>query len=142
LARHCFPVAGSKLAPGLVVLIALFLVTSTSAANPYTSVGFLKFPPDVELGAMSAVAIDSADRICVLHRGEPPVVSFDADGNFIRGWGQGLFKVAHGLRVDREGNIWTTDNGNDVVRKFNREGRLLATLNGQHEAAGLEKKFR
>ena len=98
------------------------------AADPYTSTGFLKFPAEVELGPMSSVAIDAADNIYVLHRGEPPVVAFDKDGNFIRAWGQGLFKVPHGLRVDARGHIWTTDNGNHVLRQFNREGRLLQTL--------------
>jgi DNA-binding beta-propeller fold protein YncE len=106
----------------------LLLSTSALAADPYTSAGFLKFPAEVELGAVSAVAVDSADRIYVLHRGQPPLVAFDPDGKFIRGWGQGLFKVAHGLRIDREGNIWTTDNGLDALTKFNSEGRLLGTL--------------
>src|SRR5437763_14046364 len=101
--------------PGYRVIAALgFLIfaASLSAADPYTSTGFLKFPAEVEVGAMSADAIDSADRIYVLHPGEPPLVSFDADGKFIRGWGQGLFKVPHGLPANRAGNVWTTDNGN------------------------------
>jgi DNA-binding beta-propeller fold protein YncE len=112
------------------------------AADPYTSTGFLIFPAEVEVGAMSAVAIDADDRIFVLHRGEPPLVAFDTDGKFIRGWGQGLFKVPHGLRVDREGNIWTTDSGNHVLRKFNRDGRLLATLGSEGKPAGGKDGFR
>ena len=43
----------------------------------------------------------------------------------LRGWGQGLFKVAHGLRIDRAGNIWTTDNGNHVIRKFSPGGKAV-----------------
>jgi DNA-binding beta-propeller fold protein YncE len=136
------PLAGSKLAPGIAALVALLWLATASAADPYTSTGFLKFPPEVELGAMSAVAIDAHDRIYALHRGEPPLVAFDASGNYVRAWGTGLFKVPHGLRVDRDGNIWTTDNGNDVIRKFNPEGRLVATLNGQHDEVGLRKMFR
>src|SRR5262245_5552665 len=117
---------------------AIWLLT----ADPYTSTGFLKFPAEVEVGAMSAVAIDASDRIFVLHRGEPPLVAFDAKGTFVRGWGQELFKVPHGLRVDREGNVWTTDNGNHVLRKFNREGRLLATLGSEGKPAGGKEGFR
>jgi streptogramin lyase len=120
----------------------LVLAIITLAADPYRSAGFLKFPADVEVGAMSAVAVDSEDRIYVLHRGEPPLVAFDAQGNFTRAWGQGLFKVPHGLRVDREGYIWTTDNGNHVLRKFNRDGRLLATLGTEGKAAGGKEGFR
>jgi sugar lactone lactonase YvrE len=133
--------AGSKLAPG-ILLASLSFAAVASAADPYTSTGFLKFPDEVEIGAMSAVAIDAADRIYVLHRGQPPLVAFGADGKFIRAWGHDLFKVPHGLRVDRDGNIWTTDNGNHVIRQFNRDGRRLATLDGQHEDTGLRAKLR
>jgi streptogramin lyase len=123
--------------------VCLLLASSSlSAADPYTSTGFLKFPAEVEVGAMSSVAVDAEDRIYVLHRGEPPLVAFDKDGNFVRAWGQGLFKVPHGLRVDCEGNIWTTDNSNHVLRKFNREGRLLATLGTEGKAATGKDGFR
>jgi DNA-binding beta-propeller fold protein YncE len=125
-----------------MILVNVLFVGMVCAADPYTSTGFLKFPAEVEIGLMSAVAIDAEDRIFVLHRGEPPLVAFDKDGKFIRAWGQGLFKVPHGLRVDREGNIWTTDNGNHVLRKFNREGRLLTTLGTEGKAAGGKDGFR
>jgi DNA-binding beta-propeller fold protein YncE len=126
----------------LLALINLLFVTMAFAADPYTSTGFLKFPAEVEVGAMSAVAVDAQDRIYVLHRGEPPLVAFDAEGKFVDAWGQGLFKVPHGLRVDRDGNIWTTDNGNHVLRKFNREGRLLATLGTEGKPAAGQEGFR
>lgn len=125
-----------------ILLVAVLLCSAAHAAHPYASAGFLKFPPEVEVGAMSAVAIDSADRIYVLHRGEPPLVTFDSAGNFLRGFGQNLFKVPHGLRIDREGNIWTTDNGNHLLRKFNSDGRLLATLGSENKPAGGKDGFR
>jgi len=123
----------------LTYLAALTLVL---AADPYTSTGFLKFPPEVEVGPMSAVAIDAEDRMYVLHRGEPPLVVFDKDGKFVRAFGSGMFKVPHGLRVDREGNIWTTDNGNHVLRRFTRDGRLLQTLGTENKPAGGKEGFR
>jgi len=138
---HNLPLAGSKLAPG-AVLLALIFVSSIPAADPYTSVGFLKFPAEVEVGAMSAVGIDSADRIYALHRGEPPLVAFDAAGTYIQAWGQGLFKVPHGLRIDAEGYIWTTDNGNHVLRKFNSDGRLLTTLGTENKPGSGKDGFR
>jgi len=124
------------------ILLVLLAAKQLLAADPYSSTGFLKFPAEVEVGAMSSVAVDAEDRIYVLHRGEPPLVAFDKDGNFVRAWGQGLFKVPHGLRVDREGNIWTTDNSNHVLRKFSREGRLLTTLGTEGKAAGGKEGFR
>src|SRR5262245_16829228 len=117
-------------------------VASLFAADPYASAGFLKFPKEVQLASVSAVAIDAHDNIYILHRGEPPLVAFDAQGRFLRGWGQSLFKVAHGLRIDRDGNVWTTDNGNHVLRKFNSTGRLLATLGAEGKPAGGQEGFR
>jgi sugar lactone lactonase YvrE len=123
-------------------LVVAALASTTLAADAYISCGFLKFPPEVEVGAMSSVAVDAEDRIYVLHRGEPPLVAFDKDGNYVRSWGTGLFKVPHGLRVDAEGNIWTTDNGNHVLRKFNRDGRLLFTLGTEGKGASSKEGFR
>ncbi|MEX2173055.1 MAG: peptidyl-alpha-hydroxyglycine alpha-amidating lyase family protein [Pirellulaceae bacterium] len=126
----------------IVASLLLAFVSAVYADEPYVSAGFLEFPAEVELGAMSAVAVDAEDRIYVLHRGEPPLVALDAQGKFVRAWGQGMFKVPHGLRVDSQGHIWTTDNGNHVLRKFNREGRLLATLGVEGKAAKASEGFR
>jgi hypothetical protein len=101
---------------------------ASASTGPYQSIGFLEIPSSVRLEAFSGVSIDSSGRIYVLQRGEPSLLAFDRGGKYTRGWGQGLFKVPHGLRADSQGNIWTTDNGNHVVRKFSTEGRLLATL--------------
>lgn len=109
-------------------LFCLFAAGNVLGADPYVSAGFLKLPTDIELGAVSAVAIDSKDRVYVLHRGEPPILAFDADLKYVKGWGAGMFKVAHGLRVDADDQIWTTDNGNHFLRQFNSDGRLLQTV--------------
>jgi DNA-binding beta-propeller fold protein YncE len=106
----------------------LALTALTLCAQPYRSAGFLEIPPSVRVDSVSAVEIDSKGRIYVLHRGEPPLLQFDRNGKYVKGWGEGTFKVAHGLRVDRDDNIWTTDNALHVVRKFSPEGKLLLTL--------------
>jgi sugar lactone lactonase YvrE len=129
--------------PAIAFALASLVLHSPAAfgevtAAPYVSRGFVEFPQEVELSAMSSVALDAKDNLYVLHRGSPPIVQFDPQGKFLRAFGEGLFKVAHGLRVDREGNVWTTDNGNHVLRKFSPEGRLLMTL-GQ-EGKGLAGK--
>ncbi len=117
--------------------IALVLAGTMSAADgagAWKSAGFLNLPAAAEVGAMSAVAVDRAHKyIYVLHRGGTPLLKFDASGKYLSGWGNGLFKVAHGLRVDRDGNLWITDNGLNTVRKFTPDGKLLQTLN---EAGG------
>jgi DNA-binding beta-propeller fold protein YncE len=56
-------------------------------------------------------------------------------GDVVRTWGENLFKVAHGLRIDRNGFLWVTDNSDNFVQKYSPDGRLLLTL-GQRGAAG------
>lgn len=123
------------------------LLIATCCANaygqtPYVSSGFLDFPAEVKLAAVSAVGVDGDDNVYVLHRGEPPVVIFDREHRFLRGLGQGLFKVPHGLRVLPNGQLWTTDNGNHVLRKFTPTGQVLVTLGTEGKAGGGETGFR
>src|SRR6266853_2043656 len=89
--------------------ILLLLATATLLqAGEYKSTGFIEWPTTVKIGALSSVAI-SRSHVLVLHRGEPPLLEFDAQGNYLRGFGQGLSKVAHGLRVFSADNTSTTD---------------------------------
>lgn len=90
--------------------------------------GWPALPKDVELGPVSAVATDAKDRVYVAHRGKNPILVFDRDGAFLRGWGHESIKTPHGLRVDHDGNLWLTDIGHHLVLKFDPDGRLLLTL--------------
>lgn len=126
-------------------LLILALGAAMAAAEspfPYAPAGFLKIPENIQLDAVSAVDVDSRGRIYVLHRGEPPLLAFDAKGRYTHGWGQGMFEVAHGLRVDRDDNIWTTDNKLHVLRKFSPKGELLVTVGKAGVGAADETHFR
>src|SRR3954469_5022640 len=85
----------------------------------------------IQLGQVSAVATDASLSDFVFYRGEPPVVVFDRGGKYLRSWGEGLGKKAHGLRIDREQNVWTPDVGHHVGRKFDHAGTLLMTVGRQ-----------
>jgi DNA-binding beta-propeller fold protein YncE len=117
-------------------------IVPARAAEPFVSQGFLEFPAEIEVGAVSAVAVDAQDRVFVLQRGAAPLLAFDSAGKFVRSWGEGLFKVPHGLRVDRQGFIWTTDNGNHVLRKFTAQGELVQTLGELNKPGAGEQSFR
>lgn len=126
----------------LSVGLLAVLFSSRLDAEEIESIGFLPLPDGVQMGPMSAVAVDAADRIFVLHRGEPPILAFNADLQYIRGWGTGMFKVPHGLRIDAQGHVWTTDNGNHVLRKFSPDGDLLATLGSEGQPKSDDQGFR
>ncbi len=95
----------------------------------------LQIPDDIEMGAPSSAAWTATNGLLVFNRGRDPLVEFDADGVFVRSWGQGQYVRPHGIRVDAAGNIWTTDVNGHTVRKMSRDGEVLMTL-GVHEEAG------
>jgi len=70
----------------------------------------------------------------VLTRGQQAFFEFDEHGKYIRSFGDKLFTRAHGLRIDRDGNMWTTDVGAHTVMKFSPQGDLLLTLGTKGEA--------
>lgn len=87
-----------------------------------------KLPASANFGGTSGVAFNSKGHIFVIHRGPMPIMEFDPDGHFIRGFGDGLFDRPHGLRIDAEDNIWATDVAGHVVYRFNPAGRLEMVL--------------
>jgi DNA-binding beta-propeller fold protein YncE len=112
-----------------ILLAGTLLSASLFGAVEYASAGFLDLPAAAGVGPMSAVAVDRAHGfIYVLHRGTTPLLQFDAKGKYLAGWGSGAFKVPHGLRVDKTGNVWITDNGAHTVQQFSPAGKLLTTI--------------
>ena len=91
-------------------------------------------PPDMKMGAAASVAFDANGHLIVLTRGDKTFFEFDRDGNFVRAFGDRLFRRSHGLRIDREGNFWATDVGGHVVVKLDRDGHTLLTLGTRGEA--------
>lgn len=93
-----------------------------------------KRPAGVEWGHVPGIAVDSHDRVWVYTRATPPVQVYEADGRFVRSWGQDVIKTAHHIKFDGEGNVWLADIGTHVVRQFTPEGKLLKTLGTPGEA--------
>jgi hypothetical protein len=109
----------------------------------------LKLPEKWVMGDVSAVAVDSKNRIWVLQRprslaadqrskAAPPVLLFSADGRFISGFG-GLGKgydwplVEHSLAIDTHGHVWIAGNArpaggaaDDMMLEFTSEARSVA----------------
>ena len=50
--------------------------------------GFGRLPSDLAPARISQVAVESSGRVHVLRRGEPPVIVFEADGTFVRSYGE------------------------------------------------------
>ena len=78
---------------------------------------------------VSDVSADSMDRIYVFNRDKHPVVVFEgASGRFVTSWGEHEFLETHGIHVDGEDNVWTTDRQEHVVVKHTKYGEKLLEL--------------
>jgi DNA-binding beta-propeller fold protein YncE len=102
----------------------------TDLPNPYRLVqGWPTLPTSMNgghWGEVSRVHVDQKGNIWVFHRcfatmpagsavclgpyaNNPPILEFDPTGRLLTSLGTGLFVYPHGLTVDNDGNLWTTD---------------------------------
>jgi sugar lactone lactonase YvrE len=97
-------------------------------------------PPGWSLGEVAGVAVDSRDWLYVFHRGSHPVAVFDETGWLQHAWGDGLFQRPHGITIDRDDNLWLTDDLGHAVYKFTPRGQHLLTLGtpGRPSDTGIE----
>lgn len=100
-------------------------------------------PDGWKFGRVSAVATNPQGEVFVFQRGlkADPLIVFDGKGTYLRSWGKGLFGNPHGLRVDREGNVFVTDNGDHQVMKFSPKGELIFKLGIRGQAGTDDKTF-
>ena len=117
-----------------------------SQPNPYeVDYHFFKLPPGRIMGSSSAVAVDSKGHVWVVDRcganscadsDLDPIMEFDAQGNFIKAFGKGLFEFPHGFYIDSQNRLWITDvllrptnrgKGSQVIA-FDTDGNELQRL--------------
>lgn len=109
-------------------------------------------------GHVPSVAVDSRDHVFILTRpntlepdvrarAAPPVVEFDADGNFVNAWGgpSAAFDwpdSEHGIAIDYQDNVWIggsapvapslRDLNDDMLLKFTVAGDFLLQIGGRN----------
>jgi sugar lactone lactonase YvrE len=82
------------------------------------------------------VAIGPNDQVYVITRGncprsdDHPVVVFEADGTFVRSFGDGLFTMTHAIAFGVDGLLYCTDVGGHRIHVFSPEGELVRTIAG------------
>jgi DNA-binding beta-propeller fold protein YncE len=137
----------------LALAAFLFLPITQFAQSPVPEIkfraqtDFFKLPPDLYLGEVAGVAVNSKGHIFVFSRGSTTgpaygaaaaqLLEFDADGKYVREIGHHLYawSFAHAVKVDRQDNIWVADKGSDMVIKFSPEGRVLMVFGRKQEAS-------
>jgi DNA-binding beta-propeller fold protein YncE len=79
---------------------------------------------------VSWVATGPDGLIYLLQRGEnaDPVLVVDRNGTIVRSWGKGMYVTPHAVRIDPQGNVWTTDAASSMVYKFSPQGAKLLEI--------------
>jgi len=90
--------------------------------------GWPKVPDEAGMIEAIGVAVDSHDLVYVFARADIPVLAFEADGTFVRGWGKGLFVRPHGISIGENDTLYLVDDMGHSVRQFSGEGELLRTI--------------
>ena len=105
---------------------------ATTPQIPFDSdVNFLKFPTGTYMGEGIAVATNAAGHVYVFSRsGDSRMWEFDANGKYVKEFGADsyAYAFAHAVRVDYDGNIWTVDEGTNVILKYSPDGKLLMVM--------------
>lgn len=96
----------------------------------------LQLPETWYLGEVSGLEFLPSGELVVFNRGLHPLLIFNQQGEFVKEIGQGLFKVPHGLFVDDQGYIWTTDQKTHQVLKFDASGKIHLVL-GRKDSPGI-----
>jgi DNA-binding beta-propeller fold protein YncE len=86
--------------------------------------------PDWAIGMVSWVSSSADGLIYLLQRGDKadPVIAVDKNGKIVKSWGKGMYTMPHAIRVDPQGNVWTTDAASSMVYKFKTDGTLLLKI--------------
>ncbi len=111
---------------------ALRAIVQRAARLPLHAAEVKPTPPrdGWSMGMVSWVAADRQGLVYLLQRGDraDPIVVMNRDGKVVRSWGAGLYVMPHAIRIDPDGNVWTTDAASSKVIKFTPDGRKLMEI--------------
>ena len=114
-----------KLDPDGAVLIALGVPGERGVWDEAAGRRTFDEPNDVAVASNGDVFVVQGHT-----RGEPRVLKFDPDGNFLTMWGSrgdgpSQFSVAHSIVIDAEDRLYVADRENQRVQIFDTDGRWL-----------------
>src|SRR4051794_1473299 len=167
LLRHAAPLAAIAATAACLVATNAGAQSQQPRAVPMFAVdaSWPKVPPQWKLGDASSVAVDAEDNVYVLHRprtlkaedaanAAPPVMVFDAAGNFVKSWGgpgQGFDwpEHEHGIHIDHKGFAWIGGNqcptsgtaglkpvADDALLKFSLDGKFILQIGKSNQSKG------
>jgi hypothetical protein len=151
--RTLFTPGSSQSLLPLQLLVCVLLCGGVAIANAQVAeikfdanADFLKPPAGLNFGEVTGIAVNKAKHVYVFQRTSQrstvhgataaQLWEFGPDGAFIRELGKELygFAFAHTVEVDKDQNIWTSDEGTNMVVKMSPAGKVLLVLGRRAEA--------
>jgi hypothetical protein len=161
----------AALTASAVGIVATCLTATKAAAQNHSipvfevDASWPKVPEKWKLGDASSFAIDAQDNVWLLHRprtlkpeqaamAAPPVIVFDAAGNFVKAWGGAASgydwpEREHGIHIDHKGFVWIGGNNcptsgiaglkpvaDDALLKFAPDGKLALQIGRSNQSKG------
>jgi DNA-binding beta-propeller fold protein YncE len=68
-----------------------------------------RLPDGMRFGNVSSIAVDGEDRVYAYQRSSPPLLVFNADGEFLHSWQDTRLMDAHGIGVGPDGRVYAVD---------------------------------
>ena len=96
-----------------------------------------KLPDGITYGYTHGVAEDSQGNVYVHNQSKDAMIVFDADGKFVKSWGEDFAPGAHGLTLSKEGSdefLYLADVSRLIVVKTTLDGEVVWTLEAPEEA--------
>jgi DNA-binding beta-propeller fold protein YncE len=109
--------------------------------------------PGHTIGEATGVAKDSKGHLYVFTRSgnagpargstASQLFEFDQNLRFVKQWGQDNYAAsfAHTVRVDKYDNVWMTDEGSNMIVKFNPQGLVSMVLGRKPEAIDFLERY-
>jgi streptogramin lyase len=135
------------------VIVAAALTMQAMAQEAVPQIPFdspprpLTLPPDMHLGEVSGIAVNSKGHVFVYTRANTTgpaygaaaaqLLEFDRSGKYLREIGKNLYawSYAHAVRIDAQDNIWAVDKGSDMIVKFDPAGHVEMVFGRKQEAS-------
>jgi hypothetical protein len=151
----------------VIALVIALLSQSPSGRPPVPTflaeASWPAIPNNWVLGEVSSIAVGPQDHVWILHRprtvpaeqqsrAAPPVLEFEADGRFVRGWGGQASgyewpQREHGIYIDPKGSVWIGGNNgygtpappgdsDDMLLKFTSSGEFVLQVGRRNQSQG------
>lgn len=106
------------------------VTTFTSGNFAYTlEPNYGNLPDGFDLMMFPSGCCDDEDNLFLTSRNlDHPIVMLDAEGNYVRDFGKGLFAETHGICVTPEGTLLCADTGLHVIRELTKTGEHIRDL--------------